>query len=99
MLALIILVLMGSERMFTRSDDYRDIIWQSLALASVSQGVLNLIPHAIRKGDQEVANDGLGIIRSFMQPEAHYAEMIGHTYNEEKQDWESYDSADWWKRR
>jgi hypothetical protein len=99
LLACLILLILGADRLFTRSEDYGIIIWQSLAVASVSQAVLNLIPMSNRKGDQEIANDGLGIIRSFLLPEAHYAEMIGQTYKEQEKDWDSHEPADWWKRR
>jgi hypothetical protein len=45
-----------------------------------------------------VANDGLGLIRSFVLPEEHYAALIGHTYNEQEHRWESYGPAEEWKR-
>jgi hypothetical protein len=98
LLAALILLVIGPDRLFTRSDEYSLIVWQSLALAAAVQGVLNLIPHLIQRPDGDIPNDGLGIIRSFMQPEAHYADMIGHTYDEQTRDWESHDPADWWKR-
>lgn len=99
LLALIVLLLVGPKRLFTISDDYLLIFWQSLALACTVQGVLNLIPHAIPRPEGPIFSDGLGIIRSFLLPPAHYAELIGHTYNERERHWETYDPADWWKRR
>ena len=60
LLALGILLLVGADRLLTRSDDYVLIVWQSLALASVAQGVVNLIPHALHPPDGEKASDGLG---------------------------------------
>jgi hypothetical protein len=97
-LAALILLLVGPDRLFTRADDYLLIVWQSLAIAATAQGVLNLIPHSIQTPGGDVANDGLGIIRSFMLPESHYAAMIGHTFNEGDREWEPQDRADWWKR-
>ncbi|OAI55161.1 hypothetical protein AYO44_00150 [Planctomycetaceae bacterium SCGC AG-212-F19] len=92
-LALILLWIVGPDHMFRRSDDYLLITLQSLALAAVAQGVLNLIPHAVWKNRREVANDGLGIIRSFMWPKSHFAEMIGHRFDDDKQEWRREDDA------
>jgi hypothetical protein len=74
------------------------ITWQSLALAAAAQAVLNLIPSAVWTPEGDIANDGLGIIRSFRKPDGYYAQMIGQTYNETDDDREQYDPADWWKR-
>jgi Peptidase family M50 len=98
LLAIGILLLVGSDRLFSKSDDYFLISWQSLAVASTAQGVLNLIPHAILTPTGDMANDGLGIIRSLLRPDAHYATMIGWTYNEHSGDWEEHAAEDWWKR-
>jgi hypothetical protein len=98
LLAALVLLVVGPDRLLTRSDDYLLIALQSLAVAATVQGVLNLIPHSIRTREGEIANDGLGIIRSFLLPESHYARMIGQTYNERERHWESDDPADWWKR-
>ncbi len=98
LLAGCILLLVGPERLLSRSDDYLLIVWQSLALASAAQAVLNLIPVSVRTPEGDIANDGLGIIRSFLVPEGYYAEMIGRTYDERERDWEAYDPTDWWKR-
>jgi hypothetical protein len=98
LLAALVLIFVGPERLFTRSDDYLLIAWQSLAVAATAQAVLNLTPHSIQTGSGEVANDGLGIIRSFMLPESYYAAMIGHSYDHQEKDWRSYDPADWWRR-
>jgi hypothetical protein len=99
LLAAVILLLVGPTRLLTRTDDYLLIAWQSLALASVVQGVLNLIPTSIRSPSGEIPNDGLGIILSFLRPNSYYAQMAGATWNEREQEWDAWDSADWWKRR
>jgi hypothetical protein len=98
LLAALILLLIGPNRLLTRADDYVLIVWQSLAIAAAAQGVLNLIPHYIQTTTGDVPNDGLGIIRSFLLPESHYAQMLGHTFNDQDREWDPYDSADWWKR-
>lgn len=97
-MALGILLLVGADRLLTRSDDYVLIVWQSLALASVAQGVVNLIPHASTRPMAKKPVMGLGIIRSFLRPDGYYAAMIGQAYREPSRDWEPYDPADWWKR-
>jgi Peptidase family M50 len=91
-----VLALIGPERLFTASEDYVMIAWQSLALAGAVQGVLNLIPHYIETADGFIANDGLGIIRSFMLPDSYYASMIGWRYNEREGEWETGDESDRW---
>src|SRR5262249_22779879 len=76
LLGALILFFVGPDQLFTRSDDYGIIIWQSLAVASVSQAVINLIPTSSRKGDRVMVSDGLGIIRSFLLPDEYYAAVI-----------------------
>lgn len=98
LLAGLLVIAIGPSTMFSSSDDYLLIICQSLAVAATVQAVINLVPIAIVTQAGRIPNDGLGIIVSFMQPESHYAEMIGQTYNPDRDEWESYDSADWWKR-
>jgi hypothetical protein len=98
LLALGVLLLVGPTRLLTRSDDYLLIVWQSLALASVVQGVLNLIPYAVHTPDGDIPNDGLGILLSFLRPNSDYAEMAGSTWNEQEERWQPWDPADSWKR-
>src|SRR5262249_32562603 len=64
LLAFCILLAIGSDRLFTLTDDYQLIIWQSLALAATSQAVLNLIPFAVDSHGRTLLSDGLGIIHS-----------------------------------
>ncbi|HYH64369.1 MAG TPA: M50 family metallopeptidase [Urbifossiella sp.] len=98
LLAVVILLVVGPDRLLAKSDDYIVIGWQSLAIAAAVQGVLNLIPQSLKTPGGEIPNDGLGIILSFLRPDRYYADMIGGTYNEQTRDWDAYDSADWWKR-
>lgn len=98
LLAAVILLVVGPDKLMTRSNDYLLIVWQSLAFAAAAQGVLNLIPHSITTPEGEQVNDGLGIIRSFTRPDAHYTQMIGRTNTVQQPDWEEQDPADWWKR-
>lgn len=93
----IVLLMVGPDRLLTPSEDYGTIVWQSLALAAAIQGVLNLLPQYIQTSDGFIPNDGLGIIRSFLLPNSYYASMIGWTYNEREGEWETPDSADRWK--
>jgi hypothetical protein len=44
LLALMVLLFVGTEQLFSRSDNYWTITWQSLALAATAQAVVNLIP-------------------------------------------------------
>lgn len=79
LLAVVILLVIGPDRLLTRTEDYGLIGWQSLAAASAAQGVLNLIPRSLRTPHGDIPNDGLGIIRSFRRPDRYYADMIRHT--------------------
>jgi len=94
LVAAAVLLLVGPDRLLSASEDYGLIAWQSLALAAVSQGVLNLIPHSVRTPEREIPNDGLGILRSFGLPESYYAGLIGQRYNQQDRGWESRDPAD-----
>jgi hypothetical protein len=87
----------GFDRLFTISDSYGMIALQSLAIAALAGAVLNLIPHPCETESGWVPNDGLGIVRSFYRTEAHYAAMMGTTFDE-PEDWAEED-PDSWKRR
>ena len=100
LLAVILLFAVGPDQMLRRSDDYGMIVVQSLALAAAAQGIMNLVPHGIWKDGREIANDGLGIIRSFTWPQSHFADMIGHRFDDATQEWRREDeTGDDWQRR
>ncbi len=85
----IVLWIVGPSAMFSAAgDNYWLLIWQSLALAATVQAVLNLIPHGVYVSGVQSPNDGLGIIYSFFWPIDHFSQMIGSTYNPEKDEWE-----------
>jgi hypothetical protein len=71
-----ILLLIGPNQLFSHSEDWRIIAWQSLAAASTFGGVLNLIPHAVQSGAGFIPNDGLGIILSLSRPASAYATLL-----------------------
>lgn len=76
LLAAAILAVFGSGQLFSRSENHGLIACQSLAIAAVVQGVLNLIPHTIQTPAGNIPNDGLGIIYSLLAPTSVYARMI-----------------------
>jgi hypothetical protein len=90
LLALVILWAVGPDRLLNPSADFGVLLLQCLALAATSQAVINLIPHAVFTPDGQLANDGLGILLSFVQPTAYYAEMLRPT----QRDGAAYDPAD-----
>jgi hypothetical protein len=65
--------------MFSISEDIPLLLWQSLALAAVVGGVLNLLPHGIHTPAGFIPNDGLGIISSLVQPTEHFQRMLHRT--------------------
>ena len=91
LVAAAVLLIVGPQRLLTQSAEYDTLAWQSLALAAAVQGVLNLIPSYIQEADGFIANDGLGIIRSFLLPDSYYASMIGWKYTEREGEWEPRD--------
>jgi hypothetical protein len=94
----VLAAMVGPETLLSRSDSLWVITAQSLALAIVVGLVFNLVPHAVMTDRGPLANDGLGIIRSFLMPESHYAAQIGVSYDADTDEWVENDQADWWKR-
>jgi hypothetical protein len=76
LLAAGILLVLGPDRLFTLTDDYRLIVWQSLAAAATVQAALNLIPIAIQTPEGDTASDGLGILLSLVRPRDYYEAML-----------------------
>ncbi len=68
--------LLGWNRLFTPSDHLGVIAIQTAALVVGLQAILNLVPHAVDTPEGNVANDGLGIVRSFLLPAEYYAELV-----------------------
>jgi Peptidase family M50 len=98
LLALAILLGLGPSRLFCETTDLGLLVVQCLALAATSQAVINLIPHGVFTPGGIVANDGLGILYSFVRPTAYYKAMLGPARGGRRRDEESDDPADWWKR-
>jgi hypothetical protein len=96
-LALVVL-LAGPATLLTRTDEIGVIVLQSLALALSVSVVVNLVPHQAMTASGPVANDGLGILRSFLLPQSYFAEQVGLRYDAEAQEWRAPEPADWWKR-
>lgn len=94
LLASIILLIVGPDTLLTQSEDYWVLGWQSLALASTVQAVLNLIPCWIQTAESGYPNDGLGILRSFLLPESYYADLIVQAFNEQENSREAETPAD-----
>lgn len=88
LLALLIVLLVGSDTLFTFTDHIPLLLWQSLALAAVVGGVLNLLPHGIQTPGGFIPNDGLGILYSFLQPTEHFQRML-HRPAESLADWQT----------
>jgi hypothetical protein len=98
LLGLVVLVV-GLDTMVSTSDNIAILAAQSMAVVVLFTCFVNLVPHAASVNGVSVANDGLGIIRSFQWPESRFAEQVGATYDEEAGEWVVPDPADWWKRR
>jgi hypothetical protein len=81
--ALLLLYGAGSDVLLQPSASVPIIALQSLALASTMGGVINLIPHSTISAEGEIANDGLGILQSFVLPEEHFAALARQGAGEE----------------
>jgi membrane-associated protease RseP (regulator of RpoE activity) len=66
----------GSGVLFSATQDVSLIALQSLALAAVMGGVLNLIPHSSFSADGEIPNDGLGILLSLSADPREFKAML-----------------------
>ncbi len=76
LLGAIALFLVGTDQFGYASESYLHILWQCFVAAAFAQGILNLIPHAVFTPQGQIANDGLGILRSFSRTDEYYAAMI-----------------------
>jgi hypothetical protein len=93
-----IVAVVGLDTLLTRTQEMGMITVQSLAVAILVSVIPNLIPHQVMTPNGPIANDGLGILRSFYLPESHFAAQIGMRYDVERDEWKEFDAADWWKR-
>lgn len=92
-----ILLYVGPERMFERTDDLFTIVLQSLAAASATQAILNLIPGAVETQNGLIPNDGLGILYSFLRPDSYFREILDDGDSDNRPAWEQ--DPDEWKKR
>lgn len=84
-------VLVGFDRILSRSEDIGVLAAQSLAIAGLVSVFINLVPHGVPhpSGNPSLpwaANDGLGILRSFWLPDSHFVELIGQSPDDVLQD-------------
>jgi len=68
----LVAALVGPATLLTRTDHLGVIACQSLCIAILVSVVINLVPHAAETQHGMAANDGLGIIRSFLLPDDYY---------------------------
>lgn len=76
LVAALVLAIVGPARLFSESAEIGTLLCQSLALAAVAQGVLNLIPFPSFTPGKEQICDGLGILQAPFMKESHYVSLI-----------------------
>ena len=76
LLLLAMALLIGPGTLLSYSDHVGLIACQALATAILASVFFNLIPHAVPTANGNMANDGLGILRSFWMPRSYFAAMI-----------------------
>jgi len=81
-----ICAVMGSGKLLSQAESIAMLAVQSLCVAILASAFFNLVPHLATTQHGMVPNDGLGIIRSFLLPTAHYAAMIGKTFADEPEE-------------
>jgi hypothetical protein len=67
---------LGPTTLLSRTENMWLLVAQSLAVTILASAFFNLVPHYVLDARRQVANDGLGIIRSFLYSRADYARMI-----------------------
>jgi hypothetical protein len=80
-------VLVGPDVLLTRSNHVGVIALQTMGLVVLVSAFINLVPHTALTQNGPVANDGLGIIMSFLVPESQFAARIGLRYDDLNDDW------------
>jgi membrane-associated protease RseP (regulator of RpoE activity) len=74
---LVVVLLLGPATLLTRTDHLGIIACQSLCLAILVSVFINLVPHSAQtEGGHWTANDGLGIIRSFLLPDDYFRALV-----------------------
>lgn len=95
----IVALVLGPSTLLTATDHVGILAAQSLGVTVLFSAFCNLVPHSVMMpGNRRVANDGLGIVRSFLVPESHFAALVGMSYDADEEAWKEYDEADGWKR-
>jgi hypothetical protein len=67
---------LGPATLLSKTENLWLLAAQSLAVAVLASAFFNLVPHYAIDANRQVANDGLGIIRSFLRSREDYARLI-----------------------
>ncbi len=87
LLLAIIAGILGPSTLLSHSENIGILAAQALGVAVLFSAFCNLVPHAVDMPGGRVANDGLGIIRSFSLPDSHFAELLAHSPDTETEEW------------
>src|SRR5262249_53059703 len=82
----IVVLILGPSTLLSRSEDPGILAAQALGVAVLVSAFCNLVPHVVDLPGGRVANDGLGILRSFWLPDSHFAALVGHTFSDEPEE-------------
>jgi hypothetical protein len=93
----VLVLAVGPGEMLRRSEHPGMLAAQSLAVAILVGAFINLVPHYVTTASGQVANDGMGIICSFLLPDSYFARQIGARYEEEETEWRPRDPDDGWR--
>jgi hypothetical protein len=91
----IVAAILGPSTLLSYSENIGIMAAQALGVAVLLSAFCNLVPHAVNMPGGLVANDGLGIIRSFSLPDSHFAALLAHRPEAETEEWADEESEDW----
>jgi hypothetical protein len=97
LLLAIVAAILGPSTLLSSSENVGILAAQALGAAVLFSAFCNLVPHTVAMPSGNVANDGLGILRSFTLPDSHFAALIGTTYDADTEEWqnEDRDGGEW----
>ena len=98
--AVLVWVILGTQTLFSVSNDLGILAAQSFAAAGALGAVLNLLPiGTVLMNGQVIPNDGLGIWLALWRSPTAYQDAPDLRYDPEKEEWYEHDPADDWKRQ
>ncbi len=92
----VFLLLLGPTTLLVRSENLAVMLVQGATLVILVGTFVNLVPHYANMGGLGlVANDGMGIVRSFTQPDEWFASQVGETFERKEENRQDQYEDEW----